>query len=134
MDASAERGRLEFFGAVGAVTLLLLYVALGVWLREPTFNPLVQLGRVAAFLLLALLAYGGARWARMLLALWSAALALTRVAMAILPGSGSRVWAFLSLAFGAAATYAAFVLFTSKAIDRFLAERKLKVVGAPPAA
>ena len=60
MNASASRGRLEFVGAVGAMTLLLLLLALGVWRRGAEFKPVVQLGRVVMFVGLAVLAYGGA--------------------------------------------------------------------------
>ena len=133
MNESVARGRLEFFGAVGAMTLLLLLLALGVLLRGAEFNPVTQLGRVVVFVGLAVLAYGGTRWARTVLALWTALLALMSAVVAINAGFSSGVWAFIALAFAGAATYAAFLLFTSSAIDDFIAERKAKKAESPPA-
>ena len=89
MNASASRERLEFVGAVGAMTLLLLLLALGVWRRGAEFKPVVQLGRVVMFVGLAVLAYGGAGWARKMFAVWTGLLALTGVVVAINAGFGS---------------------------------------------
>jgi len=108
------------------MTLLLLLIALGVWLRGAEFNPVSQLGRVVVFVGLAALAYGGARWARTVLAVWTALLALTSAVLAINAGFASAAWALIAFVFAAAATYASFLLFTSSAIDSFLAEGKSK--------
>jgi hypothetical protein len=126
MNESSARGRFEFLAVVGAMTLLLLLIALGVWLRGAEFNPVSQLGRVVVFVGLAALAYGGARWARTVLAVWTALLALTSAVLAINAGFASAAWALIAFVFAAAATYASFLLFTSSAIDSFLAEGKSK--------
>jgi hypothetical protein len=131
---TAERGRLEFFAITGAATLLLLGIALGAWRRGTNFHPVTEFGRLAVFLGLAYLAYGGARWARQLLALWIAFLSLAGVIGAINAGLGSGPGVVLGFGFSAVAIVAAYVFLTSKSIDGFLAGRKGKALGAPPAA
>ena len=133
METSARRGRLEFFAIVGGATLLLLGIAVGAWRRGTDFHPLTEFGRLAVFLGFAYLAYGGARWARQLLALWIAFLSLAGVIGAINAGPGSGPGMVLGLGFSAVAIVAAYVFLTSKAIDSFLAGRKSKEVGLPPA-
>ena len=130
---TAERGRLEFFAITGAATLLLLGIALGAWRRGTNFHPVTEFGRLAVFVGLAYLAYGGARWARQLLALWIAFLSLAGVIGAINAGLGSGPGVVLGFGFSAVAIVAAYVLLTSRAIDSFLAGRKSKAVGLPPA-
>jgi len=134
VETSAARGRLEFFAAVGAMTLLLLLLALGVWLRGAVFNPITQLGRPVVFIGLAMLAYGGAGWARKVLAFWSGLLSLTTAVVAINAGFEAALWALIAILSSVVAAYAAFVLFTSAAIDSFLADRAPKEAGLPPAA
>lgn len=132
METSAERGRLEFFAILGAATLLLLGIALGAWRRGTNFHPVTEFGRLAVFLGLAYLAYGGARWARQLLALWIAFLSLAGVIGAINAGLGSGPGMVVGFGFSAVAIVAAYVFLTSRSIDSFLAGRKSKQV-APPA-
>jgi len=134
VDASIARGRREFLGIVGAATLLLLGIALGAWRRGTDFHPVTEFGRLAVFVGLAYLAYGGARWARQVLALWIAFLSLAGVIGAINAGLGSGLGMFLGLGFSVVAIVGAYVFLTSKAIDSFLAGRKAKEVGSSPAA
>jgi len=114
--------------------LLLLGITVGAWRRGTGFHPVTEFGRLAVFLGLAYLTYGGARWARQVLALWIAFLSLAGVIGAINAGLGSGLGMFLGLGFSVVAIVGAYVFLTSKAIDSFLAGRKAKEVGSSPAA
>lgn len=124
MASDMDRGRTHFLLVVGAMMLELLLLSLGVWLRVGELHPLTDLGRPLIFVLLAVLAYRGASWARKLLAAWSAILAIVFGVVAINSGFTSVVWTLVALGFAGGAVYAAVVLFTSDDVEAFLTQQR----------
>jgi hypothetical protein len=123
MENASQRGRTQLAVCIASMVAALLLIALGVWLRGAEFRPITQLGRAVVFAALGFLAFRGLRWAKTLLVVWSAILALSFGVVAVSVGFTSVVWTVVALAFMSGAAYVTYVLGTSDAIEAFIAER-----------
>jgi hypothetical protein len=134
MDPLARRGRNQLLVAVISMVAALLLIALAVWLRGAEFRPATEVGRPIVFAVLGYFAFHRAKWARILLAVWSGLLALTFAIVAVTAGFVSILWAGISLAFAVGAVYVTYMVATSDAIDAFVGERAGRSNVSRPAA